>query len=243
MAMFRQPTTRLKEALALVRGNQAAVDAIDAEEREKQKSTHAESKRLSGARVKRDAAMPARVKALDDDFATLRQLAIHRANEKTAEAQLSAENGLTPASAVAFYGIPSRSTFDDVMREFSALASSTPLPFAKGHASAAAWKSAQVSKAAAQVDDVAARVAEREQMLREQQQRKQAAEANRQKANADRVGLLHVRSAPAPQGDRDEGPLHRSRQQFLELGQRMRARPSRAHAGHHACADLHGAGS
>lgn len=178
----KTPAARLREAVAMVRGNPTAVAQIDADEKHLREQAAAEAKKRTDAMAKVEKELPARVEAIIEDYVAREQDALRLAAESVARAQLELQYGITPIEALAFAPVPQRvgSTVLDRFRK--RLFDTAPLPWAKG-LSAAQNASVQARESAATrapvVDDVPARIAERERMLYEQ---RQAANAARKRA-------------------------------------------------------------
>jgi hypothetical protein len=165
--------TRVKSALAIVQNNPAEIAAIDAEAAAAAKAATAEAERLAKAAAKRDAAMPARIEAVIEDHVAREQDALRLAAEKVARAQLDAEHGITPRTALALSPSPVRITTRILENARAQIAERTPLPWDRAQRTANAFRSDE-ARAAGAVDDVEARIAERKAALAAQHAQREA---------------------------------------------------------------------
>jgi hypothetical protein len=165
--------TRVKSALAVVQSNPGEIAAIDAEAQAAAKAAAAEADRLAKAAAKRDAAMPARVEAIIEDHIGREQDALRLAAEKVAKAQLDAELGITPRTALALSPSPARITPRILENARAQIAERTPLPWDRQGRTANAIRVDQ-ARASGAVDDVEARIAERKAALAAQHAQREA---------------------------------------------------------------------
>lgn len=99
-------TERIREAVALVRANPGAVEAINAEERERQAEAERQAKQLAAkqARVEKD--LPALAAAIKQDRIALEEQALDDAARALARQVLEARHGITPTEVLMTSGMP-----------------------------------------------------------------------------------------------------------------------------------------
>jgi hypothetical protein len=164
---------RVRDALRTVQNNPAELAAIDAIDAAEAKARAAEAERLAKAATKRDAALEARIEAIIEDHVAREQDALRLAAEKVARAQLDAELGITPRTALALSPSPVRITPRILENARAQIAERTPLPWDRQGRTANALRSDE-ARASGAVDDVEARIAERKAALAAQVAQREA---------------------------------------------------------------------
>lgn len=183
MAQTTTLTNRLRDAVALVRGNPSAVAEIDAADQRKRDEAAAEAKRIATAKAKVDAALESLADQLIEEYVAREQEALRHAALTVARNQLNIKHGLTPPQVVAVSGGAGlKLTHGQVERARSRLDTEQPLP-------EVARKAIQ---AAAPPDLLEQRRQERIQEIATINERKRQLEANRQAEIAERKRKLNL---------------------------------------------------
>jgi hypothetical protein len=190
MALTRSnPREALKAAVALVRGNAPAVEALDKEAAAEDARIKAEAKRRAEAETKIERDLAARTAALVADWQALGAEAVRLAAEALAREQLQREHGIVPPKVAAMTPAAARLDERRIEQARRRLGGSAAIPWDKQGRSADRFRAdltRAASEAAAPVGlsraEVETLAAERRAKLEEARQarisdRKQAARA------------------------------------------------------------------
>lgn len=180
------PRAALAAAVALVRGNPAAVAELDAAEHAAAAAKLAEAKRREDIATKIEKEIPARAAALVADYLAVQQAAIAAAAESVARSQLEIEYGAVPLKVAAYSPAPARLGRAHVEHAWGRLVASTPIPWDRAKRSAERLRS-DVARTAAEELERPAREARE---LEARQRAEAAAEQERQ-----RVAAVNARKA------------------------------------------------
>lgn len=139
----------IRNAVALVKANPAAISEIDAEEAAKVAAAKLEAERIAKLEAKVAKSLDDRAAALVDDYYATERAAIERAAARLAESQLRQEVGLTPPAVTARTPAHARLSPAHVERELRAILGSAALPWDKAGRSGTSWRTDAAKDAAA----------------------------------------------------------------------------------------------
>ena len=175
------PAQRLRDAVALVRGNPSGVADLDAQDRAQAEAAEREAKRALTLAEKVQKALPARTDALVADFLAVEAEAIRKAAEGLARSQLDVEYGVIPPALAVRVAYPARLGRDRVDAMRKRVVAEAPIPWDKAGRSGSARASDMTrgfaeaveaeARAVAGVDDVEERVAQKRAELDERRRR------------------------------------------------------------------------